>query len=203
MSEVVIVDYGSGNVRSLRAALERVGAEVVVSGDPMIVALAPRLMVPGQGAAGPAMETLRRTGLERAIRSALTSGAYLLGVCVGLQLLFESSEEQETTGLGLLPGRVTHLTGVALLPHMGWNDVVPVGPPHPLAADLPACAYFAHSYAIVDPGPCTVATTEVDGVTFASVVAAGRVAGVQFHPERSAAAGQAMLRGFLSWSNAA
>jgi glutamine amidotransferase len=203
VSEVVVVDYGSGNVRSLRAALERAGARVVVSGDPALVAAARRLMVPGQGAAGPAIATLRRAGLERAIRDALAGGAYLLGVCVGLQLLFDSSEEQEATGLGLLPGRVTRLAGVARLPHMGWNDVVPAGPAHPLAAGLPACAYFAHSYAIVDPGPCTVATTEVDGVTFASVVAAGRVAGAQFHPERSSLAGHAMLRGFLEWSDAA
>ena len=203
MSDVVIVDYGSGNVRSLRAALERAGAKVVVSGDPSIVAGARRLMVPGQGAAGPAIATLRGTGLERAIRDALTSGAYLLGVCVGLQLLFDTSEEQDATGLGLIQGRVTRLAGISRLPHMGWNDVTPVGAPHPLAAGLPACAYFAHSYAILDPGPSTVATTEVDGITFASIVAAGRVAGAQFHPERSSDAGRAMLGAFLEWSDAA
>jgi glutamine amidotransferase len=200
---VVLVDYGSGNLRSLRAAMERAGGDVVVADDPATVASAPRLMVPGQGSAGPTMATLRRTGLERAIREAVGQGAFLLGVCVGLQLLFEASAEDDTPCLGFLPGRVERLEGTARLPHMGWNDVEPVGPPHPLATGLPACAYFAHSYAVRDAGPATVAETEVDGVRFTSMVAAGRVAGAQFHPERSAGAGLAMLRGFLRWSDAA
>jgi glutamine amidotransferase len=200
---VVLVDYGSGNLRSLRAAMERAGTDVVVADDPATVASARRLMVPGQGAAGPTMATLRRTGLERAIRSAVADGAYLLGVCVGLQLLFDASAEDATPCLGFLPGRVERLDGAARLPHMGWNDVEPVGPPHPLAAGLPACAYFAHSYAVRDAGPAAVAETEVDGLRFSSVVAAGRVAGAQFHPERSAGAGRAMLEGFLAWSDAA
>jgi glutamine amidotransferase len=200
---VVLVDYGSGNLRSLRAAMERAGAEVTVAADPATVASARRLMVPGQGAAGPTMATLRRTGLEKAIREAVADGAYLLGVCVGLQLLFDASDEDATPCLGFLPGRVERLDGAARLPHMGWNDVEPVGPPHALAAGLPACAYFAHSYAVRDAGPAAVAETEVDGERFTSVVAAGRVAGAQFHPERSAGAGLAMLRGFLAWSDAA
>lgn len=199
---VVLVDYGSGNLRSLRAAVERAGGDVVVSDDPATVADARRLMVPGQGAAGPTMATLRRTGLEQAIREAIGQGAYLLGVCVGLQLLFDASAEDDATCLGLIPGRVERLEGTERLPHMGWNDVEPVGPPHPLAEGLPACAYFAHSYAVRDAGPTAVAETEVDGVRFTSVVAAGRVAGAQFHPERSSAAGLAMLRGFLRWSDA-
>ena len=200
---VVLVDYGSGNLRSLRAAMERAGSEVAVAADPATVASARRLMVPGQGAAGPTMATLRRTGLEKAIREAVANGAYLLGVCVGLQLLFDASDEDATPCLGFLPGHVKRLDGTARLPHMGWNDVEPVGPPHPLAAGLPACAYFAHSYAVRDAGPAAVAETEVDGQRFTSVVAAGRVAGAQFHPERSAGAGLAMLRGFLAWSDAA
>ena len=200
---VVLVDYGSGNLRSLRAAMERAGSEVAVAADPATVASARRLMVPGQGAAGPTMATLRRTGLEKAIREAVANGAYLLGVCVGLQLLFDASDEDATPCLGFLPGHVERLDGTARLPHMGWNDVEPVGPPHPLAAGLPACAYFAHSYAVRDAGPAAVAETEVDGQRFTSVVAAGRVAGAQFHPERSAGAGLAMLRGFLAWSDAA
>ena len=200
---VVLVDYGSGNLRSLRAAMERAGSEVAVAADPAAVASARRLMVPGQGAAGPTMATLRRTGLEQAIREAVANGAYLLGVCVGLQLLFDASDEDATPCLGFLPGHVERLDGTARLPHMGWNDVEPVGPPHPLAAGLPACAYFAHSYAVRDAGPAAVAETEVDGQRFTSVVAAGRVAGAQFHPERSAGAGLAMLRGFLAWSDAA
>ena len=202
--EVVLVDYGAGNVRSLRAALERAGASAVLSGDPERVRAARRLMVPGQGAAGPAMARLRANGLEDAIRAAVDDGAHLLGVCVGLQLLFDASEENDATCFGFLPGRVRRLEGVARLPHMGWNDVEPAGANgHPIAAELPAVAYFAHSFAVLDAGEATLGTTEVDGVRFASLVGAGRVAGAQFHPERSAAAGAAMLRGFLAWADAA
>ena len=198
---VVLVDYGAGNIRSLRAALERAGAAVTVSSDRRVVERAPRLMVPGQGAAGAAMDALRAGGLDDGVRRAVAEGGYLLGVCVGLQLLFERSAEDDATCLGLLPGRVERLDGVALLPHMGWNDVEPVPDrPHPVAAELPAVAYFAHSFAVRDAGAATVATTEVDGVRFASMVAGDRIAGAQFHPERSAAAGAAMLRGFLRWS---
>jgi glutamine amidotransferase len=161
-------------------------------------------MVHGQRAARPAMEPHRAARLEGAIRRAVADGAHLLGVCVGLQLLFEASDENDATCFGFLPGRVRRLDGVARLPHMGWNDVEPAGGNgHPLAAELPAVTYFAHSFAVLDAGEATLGTTEVDGVRFASLVGAGRVAGAQFHPERSAAAGQAMLRGFLAWADAA
>jgi glutamine amidotransferase len=201
---VVLVDYGAGNIRSLRAALERAGALVTVSSDRRVVERAPRLMVPGQGAAGAAMRALRSGGLDDAVRRAVADGGYLLGVCVGLQLLFEGSAEDDATCLGLLPGRVERLEGAALLPHMGWNDVEPVsGTPHPAVVGLPGVAYFAHSFAVVDAGAATLATTEVDGARFASMVAGERVVGAQFHPERSAATGAAVLQGFLRWSAAA
>lgn len=199
----MIVDYGSGNLRSLSAGLQRAGAQVVASADPALVASSPRLMVPGQGAAGPTMTALRNAGLVDALRSAVANGAYLLGICVGLQLLFERSEENQAPCFGFLPGCVTRLRGVARLPHMGWNDVVAVGPDHPLTAGLPACAYFAHTFAVADAGPAALAETDVDGVRFASIVGSGRVAGAQFHPERSSAAGLRLLRGFLEWSDAA
>jgi glutamine amidotransferase len=202
VTTAVLVDYGSGNLRSLRAAVERAGAHAVVSSDPAAVARASLLMVPGQGAAGPTMATLRATGLESAIREAVAHGAHLLGVCVGLQLLFTTSEENEAECFGFLPGRVQRLAGVRRLPHMGWNDVEPAGT-HPLAAALPVCAYFAHSYAVVDAAGAGVGTTEVDGVRFASVVASGRVAGMQFHPERSGAAGLGLLRAFMALADAA
>lgn len=200
---VVLVDYGSGNLRSLRAAVERAGSDVVVADDPSTVAAARRLMVPGQGAAGPTMATLRRTGLERALRSAVADGAYLLGVCVGLQLLFEASAEDDTPCLGFLPGRVERLEGAARLPHMGWNDVEQAGR-GPLAGALPAVCYFAHSYA-VEPAAAesVLGTTELGGRPFASVAGAGRVAGTQFHPEKSGPAGRDLLRAFLRWSERA
>lgn len=201
MPAVTIVDYGGGNVRSLRAALERCGADVAVSADPDAVARAGRLMVAGQGAAGAAMDALERTGLADCLRDAAARGVPLLGVCVGLQLLFERSEEDDCACLGLIPGTVRRLVGTARLPHLGWNDVVAVAE-HPLTADLPAVAYFAHSYAVPADVPAALARTEVDDAAFASIAASGSVAGAQFHPERSSEAGRALLRRFLAWDGA-
>jgi glutamine amidotransferase len=199
--QVVIVDYGGGNVRSLTAALERCGAGVEVSADPARVATAERLMVAGQGAAGAAMAALNGSGLAGALLDAAGRGTPLLGVCVGLQLLFERSEEDDCACLGLIPGAVRRLEGVERLPHLGWNDVTAVAD-HPLARELPAVCYFAHSYAVPVDTPAAIATTEVDGVAFASVVAEGSVAGAQFHPERSSEDGRRLLRRFLAWEPA-
>jgi imidazole glycerol-phosphate synthase subunit HisH len=200
VSAVCIVDYGAGNLRSLRHGLERAGAEVAVTSDPNVVAAARRVLVPGVGAAGAAMAALERRELAPAIRSAAATGGYVFGICLGMQLLFESSDEGGARCLGLLPGRVTAMAFAARLPHMGWNDVVPSGG-HPLAAGLPAVCYFAHSYA-VEPATVddVVATTELDGSRFASMAGSGRVAGTQFHPEKSGPAGRALLRAFLDWS---
>ncbi len=194
---IAIVDYGGGNVRSLRAALERCDADVLVTSDPAAVAGAERLLVAGQGAAGAAMDALAATGLDAALRDAAARGVPLLGVCVGLQILFEASEEDDATCLGLIPGTVRRLRGAERLPHLGWNDVVPVAD-HPLAQ--PAVAYFAHSYGVETPA--AIATTQVDAASFASVVAHGSVAGAQFHPERSGEAGRDLLRAFLGWEPA-
>lgn len=201
MPDVLIVDYGGGNVRSLTAALERCGADVEVSADPDRVATAERLMVAGQGAAGAAMAALGGSGLADALRVAADRGTPLLGVCVGLQLLFDRSEEDDCACLGLIPGTVRRLTGVERLPHLGWNDVTPVAD-HPLARELPAVCYFAHSYAVPAETPTAIAATEVDGTAFASVVAHGSVAGAQFHPERSSEDGRRLLHRFLAWEPA-
>ncbi len=201
MAGVTIVDYGGGNVRSLRAALERCGAEVDVSADPKRLATSERLMLAGQGAAGSAMRALRETGLAEAIRSAAARSVPLLGVCVGLQLLFDHSEEDDSACLGLIPGQVVRLAGAARLPHLGWNDVEQIRA-HPLAVDLPAVAYFAHSYAVIAAGAAGLAQTTVDDASFVSLVASGSVAGAQFHPERSAQAGRDLLQRFLAWDGA-
>ena len=198
MTAVTVVDYGGGNVRSLCAALERCGAAVTVSADPGVVAASPRLMLAGQGAAGAAMRALESTGLAEALRDAARRHVPLLGVCVGLQVLFDHSDEDDCTCLGLLHGSVHRIQGAERLPHLGWNDVEPLIE-HALTADLPAVAYFAHSYAVTADIPSALAITRIDEASIASVVARGSVAGAQFHPERSAEAGRQLLRRFLAW----
>jgi glutamine amidotransferase len=195
-----MVDYGAGNLRSLRAAFERAGAEVAVSDDPDRVASAELVIIPGVGQAAAAMEALRERDLVDAILAGLRGGSHLFGVCVGMQLLFSRSEEGDTAGLGLLPGSATQLAGARRLPHMGWNDVEPTAQ-HPLTAAFPAPCYFAHSYAVQDAAPrCLLASTPVERGGFASLVGEGRIAGAQFHPERSGAAGAEFLRAVVSWA---
>jgi glutamine amidotransferase len=194
------VDYGAGNLRSLRAAFERTGAEVAVTDRPEQVAAASFVVIPGVGQAAAAMEGLRDRDLVDAIMGAVRGGAHLFGVCVGMQLLFTRSEEGDTAGLGLLAGSATRLEGSRRLPHMGWNDVEPAAA-HPLTAAFPAPCYFAHSYAVQDAAPrCVLASTPVEHGGFASLVGEGRVAGAQFHPERSGATGAAFLHAVVEWA---
>jgi glutamine amidotransferase len=197
VSAVTVVDYGAGNLRSLRAAFERLGTAVAITSDPAGVEAAGVVIVPGVGAAGPAMERLRAAGMAEAIRGAAGRGAHVVGICLGLQLLFDRSEEGDTECLGLLPGVVRRIDWAGTVPHMGWNDVVPAGG-DPLAGALPAVCYFAHTY-VAEPADDrdVVATTDLDGRPFASAVARGRVAAVQFHPERSGPAGRALLAALL------
>jgi imidazole glycerol-phosphate synthase subunit HisH len=194
---ITVVDYGAGNLRSLRAALERLDAAVDVTSDPVTVERSRVLIVPGVGAAGPAMARLQAAGLAAAIRSAAGNGAHVLGICLGLQLLFDRSEEGGTECLGLLPGVVSRIDWAGTVPHMGWNDVTPVNG-GTLNGALPAVCYFAHTY-VAEPAEAgdVVATTELDGRPFASAVARGRVVAVQFHPERSGPAGRALLAALL------
>ena len=197
MSAVTVVDYGAGNLRSLRAAFERLGTSVTVTSEPDDVEAAGVVVVPGVGAAGPAMQRLRAAGLADAILAAAGRGTHVVGICLGLQLLFDRSEEGDTECLGLLPGVVRRIDWAATVPHMGWNDVTPAGR-DALAGVLPAVCYFAHTF-VAEPaeGRDVVATTDLDGRPFASAVARGRVAAVQFHPERSGPAGRALLAALL------
>jgi glutamine amidotransferase len=199
MSWVVVVDSGGGNIGSVRYALERLGARSILSADPATIASADRVILPGVGAAAPAMARLRERGLVDPIRRLRQP---LLGICLGMQLLYESSEEGEVECLGLLPGRITRLQpgpGVRV-PHMGWNYLDTCGPRD--GAGLLAGigerdqAYFVHSYA----APVTEDTlaSASYGRTFTAVAGRGRCYGAQFHPERSAAVGSRLLANFLA-----
>ncbi|AOH36800.2 imidazole glycerol phosphate synthase subunit HisH [Luteimonas sp. JM171] len=195
MMQVVLVDAGGANLGSLRQALLRLGVEPVLSGDAAVIRAADRVILPGVSTAANVMRRLRELELVEVLRSLK---APLLGVCVGMQVLFEHSEEGDVPCLGLLPGRVAPLEagpGVRV-PHMGWNRLQPVRrSPLTRGIDDGAWAYFVHGYATPVTGDCELACTH--GGRFAAVVRRGRVAGAQFHPERSAAAGARLLRNFI------
>jgi glutamine amidotransferase len=197
---VVVADLGSGNLRSVEKALAAVGADVRVSADPDVVAGADRLVVPGQGAFGACAVALNRGGgaLRQALQAFLTTGRPYFGICIGMQLLFETSEENpDAQGLGVLPGRVRRFAerpGLKI-PHMGWNQTRRA----PSAADgVPdgAFYYFVHSYYPDPARPEDVALTSEHGAPFCAAVARGPIFATQFHPEKSQAAGLALLRRF-------
>ncbi|MBY4597066.1 imidazole glycerol phosphate synthase subunit HisH [bacterium BD-1] len=194
---VVLVDSGGANLGSVRYALERLGATPVVSGDAAVIAAADRVILPGVGAAGPGMARLRELGLVQPLRELRRP---LLGICLGMQLLFDGSEEGGETCLGLIPGQVRRMPespGVRV-PHMGWNRLQ-ARRESPLLRGIAdgAQAYFVHSYA----APVTADTVagSVHGQPFAAVVQRGNVAGAQFHPERSGAVGARLLANFLEY----
>jgi imidazole glycerol-phosphate synthase subunit HisH len=197
---VVVADLGSGNLRSVEKALAAVGADVQVSADPAIIAGADRLVVPGQGAFGACAVALNRGGgaLRQALKAFLDTGRPYFGICIGMQLLFETSEENpDAQGLGVLPGRVRRFAerpGLKI-PHMGWNQTRRA----PAAADgLPdgAFYYFVHSFYPDPARPEDVALTSEHGAPFCAAVARGPIFATQFHPEKSQAAGLALLRRF-------
>ena len=193
---VVILDLGAGNLHSLEKALHRalVEAEVVVEPDPeRALEGADLLALPGVGAFGPAAE---RLAPHRArVREAIEGGLPTIGICLGMQLLFEGSDEGPGEGLGVIPGRVVRMSAPRL-PHMGWSPLAPTGADKAFAEALPSSAYFAHSYACRPADPVHVlATTVVGDEEVAAVVGRGRAYGCQFHPEKSSTEG---LR-FLGW----
>jgi len=192
---VALIDSGGANIGSVRYALERLGVDARLTGDADEIRAAERVILPGVGAAAPAMARLRELGLIDTIRS-LTQP--LLGICLGMQLLFEGSDEGEVECLGLLPGRVRRMPDSAgvRIPHMGWNRLIPRRDSALLHGIEPgAQAYFVHSFAAPVSADCVADCTH--GEAFAAVVERGNVAGAQFHPERSAAVGARLLSNFL------
>ncbi len=200
LQQATIIDAGIGNLGNVSRALRHLGAEPTVTDDPAVIAASRCLLLPGVGAFRPPRERLRGAR-EAAIREALGAGAWLLGICVGYQLLFTAGEEfGEVDGLGLLEGRVAHLptdAGVAL-PHIGWNRLHDLAA-HPLLAGLsetPAF-YFVHSYAPVDVAADRRLARATHGSRFTAVAGGGRVLGTQFHPEKSGEAGLRLLGNYL------
>ncbi len=195
---VALIDAGGANLGSVRYALERLDAHPVIVRDADELAGAERIVLPGVGAAAPAMARLRARGLDAALR---TSQVPVLGICLGMQLLYETSEEGEVECLGLIAGRVARMVpapGVRV-PHMGWNRLRATGEDDPLLEGVGdgSAAYFVHGYAA--PLSFDSVACAAHGALFCAVVRKGLYCGVQFHPERSAATGARLLSNFLEW----
>ena len=193
---MVLVDAGGTNIGSVRYALERLGVDAHMTSDAGRILAASHVILPGVGAAGPGMQRLRETGLDQVLRSLEQP---VLGVCLGMQLLFDHSEEGDTACLGVIPGRVTRIEAGAgrRVPHMGWNRLLRLRE-DPLVKCLPTnpYAYFVHGYA-VDSGAWTVASVDYGG-SLSAIVRHRNFCGMQFHPERSAGLGSQLLRNFLA-----
>jgi glutamine amidotransferase len=200
--KIAVVDYGMGNLRSVSKALEHVadGAEVLVTADPRAIQASDRVVVPGQGAMPDCMRQLAASGAREAVIAAAGKKPFL-GLCIGVQMLFERGEEGDTPGLGVMPGRVPRLSAPGLeIPHMGWNEVIQERP-HPLWQGIPDRSrfYFVHSYYPAPADRSLVAATCVYGAPFTCAVARDNIFAVQFHPEKSQSAGLQLLSNFVRW----
>jgi glutamine amidotransferase len=199
---IAVVDYGMGNLRSVSKAIEQVAprAEVLVTADPEKIIAAERVVVPGQGAMPDCMRQLGESGAREAVIEAARAKPFL-GICIGLQMLFERGEEGDTPGLGLLPGEVPRfkLSGLKI-PHMGWNEVAQVRP-HALWADIDDGSrfYFVHSYYPAPRDAALTAATSEYGGPFTCAIARDNIFAVQFHPEKSQSAGLQLLSNFVRW----
>ena len=200
MSQVAIIDYGVGNLRSVEKAFAATGCDAIVSGDENVLREAERLVLPGVGAFGACMKALKERGFDRLVREKVSVGTPLLGVCVGMQMLFEESDEfGSTPGLGLLKGSVRRFGNELVVPQVGWNRIHQKRE-HALfegVADGAFC-YFVHSFYCQPRDEEVIAGETEYGQRYASVVAQGNVCGVQFHPEKSQDIGLRMLRNFAT-----
>jgi glutamine amidotransferase len=195
---VAIIDYGVGNLRSVEKAFAAMGCEAIVSADEGVLRKAERLVLPGVGAFGACVKALKERGFDRLVKERASEGTPLLGVCVGMQLLFDESEEfGSTRGLGLLRGSVRRFANDLVVPHVGWNRIQQRRA-HRLFAGVEdrAFCYFVHSF-YCEPVDASVVVGETEyGVRYASVVAEANICGVQFHPEKSQEVGLRMLKNF-------
>jgi glutamine amidotransferase len=197
---LTIIDYGVGNLRSVYMAFRRLGVEALVTSEASAIRRAEAVVLPGVGAFGDAVGNLRALGLEQVVLDAIQDDLPFLGICVGLQLLFEVSEEMgEHRGLGVLPGRVRRFPPGLTVPHMGWNQI------HqrkavPLWRGLAdgSYAYFVHSYYADPEDPTVIAATTDYGLDYASAVAQGNLFAIQFHPEKSQDVGERIIANFLT-----
>ncbi len=201
-STVAIIDYGVGNLFSLCSSLRSIGADAVVTPDPAVIRQASRIILPGVGAFADAAAKLRATGLDRVICEEAAAGKDIMGICLGMQMLFDKSYEYgEHDGLGLIPGRVVpmarYIPEGLKIPHIGWNPLILKGEKHPLFRYLDEgdCVYFVHSYFATDCTDAVIATAEY-GRELTAAVARGNVMGCQFHPEKSGKVGLSILKAF-------
>ena len=198
-TRIAVLDYGIGNLRSAQKALEHVGADAVLTDDPAVASAADAVVLPGVGAFGACMDALRSSGLEPAVRDAVASGRPFIGICVGMQMLFDSSEEDPSaTGLGIIPGRVRFIPEGVTRPQMQWNRLH-VTSPDPMFDGLgdDPWMYFVHSLHGVPDDPSDVVATVRYGSDLNVAFRRGNVFAVQFHPEKSAAAGLGLLANFV------
>ncbi|MDY3763444.1 MAG: imidazole glycerol phosphate synthase subunit HisH [Candidatus Ventricola sp.] len=199
---IAIIDYGVGNLFSLKSSLAMIGAQAVVTGDADVLRSAERLILPGVGAFGDARQKLAQTGLDAALCAEAARGKPVLGICLGMQMLFDRSLEYgEHKGLGLIPGEVVPMAGRLpeglKIPHIGWNALAIRKPDHPLMkyTESGDCVYFVHSFYASDCADSVIATAEY-GIDVTAAVAKGNVMGCQFHPEKSGTVGLGILKAF-------
>lgn len=194
---IALVDYGAGNLRSVQNALDALEVESTIASTAEVLTRADAIIFPGVGAAAPAMAALRTRGLDRAIVDAIRSDRPFLGICLGLQLLFDASAEDGARCLGLFDGTVQRLPTSEKLPHIGWNTLERVAS-HPVLDGMEGEAmYFVHSYVGIPLDRRLVAAETTHGVPFVSAIASGRLVAVQFHPERSGRIGLRLLENFV------
>lgn len=198
---IAIVDYGAGNLLSVKNALDFIGAESLVTDKPEEIEAADGVILPGVGSFGDAMDCMQKSGLVEAVCAAATGGKPFLGICLGLQLLFESSEESPgVQGLGVLKGKILKIPDTGLkVPHMGWNSLE-IKNNTGVFKDIPqnTYVYFVHSYYLAADNEADVAAKTFYGVSIDAAVAAGNLSGMQFHPEKSGDLGLRMLRNFTA-----